>query len=84
MNKKVSKKILRRDALIYTFATFLFYWLLNIVFVNLNFLDHNYQSKEDSDINDLVYSKFKRLESSKKKILKLFFDICWQRKTEKK
>ncbi len=29
-------------------------------------MNHDYQSKEDSDINDLVYSKFKRLESSKK------------------
>ena len=67
MNKKVSKKYLNRDTCIYTIATFLFYWLINIVFVNLNFLDHDYQSKEDSDINDLVYSKFKRVASANKK-----------------
>ncbi len=67
MHKKVSKKYLNRDTCIYTIATFLFYWLINIVFVNLNFLDHDYQSKEDSDINDMVYSKFKRVASANKK-----------------
>ncbi len=67
MHKKVSKKYLNRDTCIYTIATFLFYWLINILFVNLNFLDHDYQSKEDSDINDMVYSKFKRVASANKK-----------------
>lgn len=59
-------KFLNRDSLWITVFIFLIYWLLHVLYVNVHFLDHDHQTREDSDVNDIVYSAFGKAELAQK------------------
>jgi len=59
-------KYLSRDSILITTLIYLFYWLIHICYINLHFLDHDNQTREDSDVNDLVYSKLGGIEKGNK------------------
>jgi CHASE2 domain-containing sensor protein len=58
MKKNNPNQYLIRDSLLITVLTFFIYWLLHIIVVNIHFLDSGNESKEDSDVNDILYSNF--------------------------
>jgi CHASE2 domain-containing sensor protein len=60
MKNKSHTRFLNRDALLITAFTFLFYWLFHLFFVNIHILDGGNFNAEDSDINDILYTRFGR------------------------
>lgn len=71
MKKTQPDKFLIRDSFLITVLTFFIYWLLHTIVINIHFLDSGNESKEDSDINDILYSNFgqrKMLDTTKSEI----------------
>ncbi len=63
MKQKSHARFLNRDSLLITIFTFFFYWLIHLIFLNIHILEGGNTNVEDSDINDLIYSKFGKKKS---------------------
>jgi CHASE2 domain-containing sensor protein len=69
MKKTNPDKFLIRDSFLITVLTFFIYWLLHIIVINIHFLDAGNESKEDADVNDILYANFgerKMLDTTKR------------------
>ena len=71
MKKNHPDKFLIRDSFLITVLTFFIYWLLHLIVINIHFLDAGNESKEDADVNDILYANFgqrKMLDTTKSEI----------------